>query len=74
MEYWILWDAAQLESQLWHMASSLSVQWPQNKLLKVQNVPKFTAYVQSVLQQYFSNGTWLCDQNCLGISSKSQDR
>lgn len=44
MEYWILWDAAQLESQLWRIASSLGVQWPQNKLLKVQIVQKLAAF------------------------------
>lgn len=48
MEYWILWDTAQLGSQLWHIACAFSVQWPQNKLLK-SSVFKFTAFVQSVL-------------------------
>lgn len=48
MEYWIPRDAAQLKSQLWHIASALSVHWPQNTPLKVQNVQKFTAFVKSV--------------------------
>lgn len=49
MEYWIPRDAAQLKSQLWRIASTLSVHWPQNTPLKVQNVQKFTAFVKSVV-------------------------
>lgn len=53
MEYWIPQDAAQLKSQLWHIASALSVHWPQNTPLKVQNVQKFTAFVESVVFVWF---------------------
>lgn len=63
MEYWIPRDAAQLKSQLWHIASALSVHWPQNTPLKVQNVQKFTAFVKSVFF-FFPYETWLCGLKC----------